>query len=80
MATDPTDETEGMAALVRRIAMRELEIIELEAAPISGLSIERLVRLSLVLQRVRTSSKADPEAGNGAEGLTNDQLMRRANG
>lgn len=76
----PTDDTESMTAIVRRIALRELLI--LDTLPMLGEDgLDRLAKIALVLQRVRNNDKPeDPAKPNDASGLTNDQLMRRANG
>ena len=77
MAT-PDDTIEGMAVIVRRIVSRELSELDMKIA-LSDDDVDRLAKLALVLQRIRQPGKTDPEA-TGADGKTDQQLMRAANG
>jgi hypothetical protein len=71
-ADEPT--LEELAAIVRRIAARELRTLD-SLASMSDDDVKRLAILALVLQRSRPpATKDDPEAPT----VTNEQLMRKA--
>jgi len=76
---NPPDDvtTEELAAIVRRIAVRELRTLD-SLASMSDDDVKRLAVLSLVLQRIRTPAGREVDPENPAAGMTHEQLMRRS--
>jgi hypothetical protein len=74
---DDDSSIERLSGIVRRIVAREIDILD-KALALSDDDVDRLAKLSLVLQRIRlpAAKEADPNAG--AEALTNEQLMKRS--
>lgn len=75
----PDDLTlEQLTEIVRRIVAREIAFLDEKAAGLNDDDVDKLAKLSLVMQRIRLplSKEADPNAG--AEALTNEQLMKRS--
>jgi hypothetical protein len=76
MADDLT--LEQLTEIVRRIVAREIAFLDEKVAGLNDDDVDKLAKLSLVMQRIRlpAAKEADPNAG--AEALTNEQLMKRS--
>jgi hypothetical protein len=73
---DEPTKTDDMIAIVRRLVLRELELLD-SMQILSDESIDRLAKLALVMQRIKAAPERDePEARNGKP--TDEQLMRKA--
>lgn len=71
---ETSDDTESLTDVVRRILHRE--IAQLDAMEFLGEDgLDRLAKCALILQRIRRN---DPGGGEGAEGASNEQLMKKA--
>ena len=73
------ESTEALAAIVRRIVARELDILD-KLVAMSDDDVDRLSKLALTLQRVRVPAAGgvpvDPS--NPATSATNETLFKKA--